>query len=387
MRFRLAIVLLLMVTRVQFAAACIWDYDTLRDEQRGLPGVAEVLAGRYERRSPFFYADRITRMQKLLASDPNNQDAIDNLAVALFRKGQPDRAIELLNDKEKRFPNQYTTSSNLATFDMLTGHNELAIPLLEKALRINPKAHFGREKYQLELAKLLAHKQARPSTRPFDSAEDFLTRSPFWDEYGTADDISPDPHLIHRNWSGPGASTPEEQAAIDAIVGMIRYGTDQSPDLFYALGNLLLTRGDRNLAIRAYQRAADLHHPLTKAIQAKLIVAINEIIADGVRSDHLATDIASERSAGEAWTKAYMDFADGLIRHGKNPDDEANYAAFYSSNGGPRVPVTFALSDLRPRRRDASFIVALSVGIVVVPWIAIRWMRRVVKSRAIPRQV
>jgi hypothetical protein len=35
------------------ASACLWDYDTLRDERRGLPGIAEVLAGQWEKHSQF----------------------------------------------------------------------------------------------------------------------------------------------------------------------------------------------------------------------------------------------------------------------------------------------------------------------------------------------
>ncbi len=41
----------------------------------------------------------------------------------------------------------------------------------------------------------------------------------------------------------------------DGVTGMLRFGTDESPDLYFALGDLLALRGDKNLACRAYQRA------------------------------------------------------------------------------------------------------------------------------------
>lgn len=52
----LPVILLLLWLPIAPAAACIWDYDTLRDEQRGLPTVAAILAGKWERHSDFFSA-------------------------------------------------------------------------------------------------------------------------------------------------------------------------------------------------------------------------------------------------------------------------------------------------------------------------------------------
>ena len=48
----LAIVTLL--TRASPAMACLWDTDTLLDEQRGMPTIFSILAGKWERHSVFF---------------------------------------------------------------------------------------------------------------------------------------------------------------------------------------------------------------------------------------------------------------------------------------------------------------------------------------------
>ena len=86
------------------AEACLWDYDTLRDEKRGMPGIAEVIAGQWERHSPFFYQHRVEAMKKRLDTSPGDVDAMDNLAVAYHKLGNTPAAIATMLDKEKRFP-------------------------------------------------------------------------------------------------------------------------------------------------------------------------------------------------------------------------------------------------------------------------------------------
>ena len=127
------------------AAACLWDYDTLRDEKRGLPGVAEVLAGQWEQHSRFFYEHRVAGMKAKLAAHPDDWDAMDNLAVADAKLDDLNAAIAVMLDKERRHPGQYTTASNLGTFYMFKGDLPAAIAQLKRALAINPNAHFGRE--------------------------------------------------------------------------------------------------------------------------------------------------------------------------------------------------------------------------------------------------
>ena len=380
MQHRLIALLIFLMTAN--ASACMWDYDTLRDEQRGLPGVFEILTGRYEKRSEFFYRDRIAKMRALLTTDPNNQPAIDNLAVALFRVGQHDEAIATTLDKEKRFPDQYTTSSNLATFYMLTGDSASAVPLLEKALRINPNAHFGREKYQLMLAKFLLSAKAAQ----IYPTEDFLGADPFASRYpGTTEPAEmeprPNPLFIHRNWSKAADLDSEGAAALQGILGMIRFGTDQSPDLWYALGNLLLQKGDRNLAVRAYARAIETKHPRSKDVET-VKDAAESSIADDAPNDLL---IQRELWAGHVWADSYMAFTDELIRAGKDPEDESNFAAFYQKAGKQTPALGWDWHDWIPAWGSVTALIAYTVlgllGALILIRVA-RLIRR--KLQAVP---
>src|SRR5688572_21154115 len=144
------------------ALACLWDDDTLRDERRGLPGIAAVLAGRFEKHSDFFYAKRVEAMKARIAADPKDLAAYDNLGVAHDKLGDLDAAIAVMLEKEKAAPGEYTTAANLGTFYLHKGDFEKGIAHIERALVMNPDAHFGREEYQLKLAKFLRDANANP---------------------------------------------------------------------------------------------------------------------------------------------------------------------------------------------------------------------------------
>ncbi|MDB5388384.1 MAG: hypothetical protein JWM11_4030, partial [Planctomycetaceae bacterium] len=128
--------------------ACIWDYDTLKQEQSRFPKVLELITGKFLRHSKEFYEwriqDRLTRLKR----EPSNLAWHDDLAVAYEKTGQHAKAIETMLEKEKLKPGEYETYANLGTFHILAGDFELGLPLIDKALAINPNAHFGREKYQ-----------------------------------------------------------------------------------------------------------------------------------------------------------------------------------------------------------------------------------------------
>jgi tetratricopeptide (TPR) repeat protein len=333
---RLFVVVLALLCFAHPAQACLWDYDTLRDEKRGMPGIAEVLAGQWERHSRFFYENRVVKMKSLLATRPDDQDAIDNLAVAYFKLGKSDAAIATMLDKEKRFPDRYTTSSNLGTFYMLNGDLDGAIACLKKALVINPNAHFGREEYQLTLAEHLKKAEVDPTVLDESFIYDIfyptgITTQPTTDSSDIEQMMEGD-FVIDRASGNPGklADMGFKPNIIQGVVGMLRFGTDQSPDLFYALGDLLAFHGDKNLAVRAYQRALDLKYSRLYAVK-KAIEQVKELEVPRGGLDPAV--IAAERADAAAWVADYQQFEDDLVQSGKNTDDEALYAPFYATHG------------------------------------------------------
>ena len=320
-------------------------------------------------------------MERWLAEHPEDQNAIDNLAVALFRIGEFDRAAQVLQDKESRFPDQYTTASNLATFHMLRGDSATAIPLLEKAIQINPDAHFGREEYQLELARFLVGSATQPTDM---HVRDFLGQSGFGNaairpSTGPVDPEEYEPTGRGFN-GGVTLSEPTRERAITAIVGMIRFGTESSPDLYYALGNLLAQRGDKHLAVRAYLRAIELKHPHAAKI-SRLAEAITQQIEREEELELHVAEFAKERVGGQAWAQAYMDFGNQLIRDRKDPDLEANYASFYTRHGVAVRPKTLELAKLE----RGTWLAIAALGGAVLALLLRTFKRRNTQTATAPR--
>jgi tetratricopeptide (TPR) repeat protein len=164
------------------ALACINDRDTLAFEKRNVDALNRVssasnedaraeaiseialraIGGRFDRFPPRYYEMRIARLEKqptLTATE------YDDLAVAYERLGQTDKALEILKQSlpfRKTKDDEYRLLANRGTFLVhkwiAGGHSKANIDVLaranqdiDRAIKVNPGSHFGREKYQLKL--------------------------------------------------------------------------------------------------------------------------------------------------------------------------------------------------------------------------------------------
>ena len=401
---RVLVVLALLATPV---AACLWDYDTLRDERRGLPGIAEVLAGRWEKHSPFFYQRRVEQMNALITREPSNLAAYDNLAVAQEKLGDIPAAIATMRRKEAIKPGEYTTHANLGTFHLHAGDLDQGIEQIRKALALNPAAHFGREEYQLKLAEFLRDRKRDPAARRY---ENFLGIS-----YGEGADVAAARRQIDRllaapstapttapmtepahldegdrnnhGWLGRGSAGKLRDLELkdnvfDGLIGMTRFGTGTSAEVYLTLGDLLALRGDKALAYRAYQRALDFGHPRAEYLRG-VMKSIREVVHDS--SGISPETIAGERAAADVWVKAFQDYEDGLLRAGKDVNDESVYAAFYAGHGKAQQPEALALIDLLPKdyfARQLTIVILAVVGGLLALIVVYRTIRRASRRRS-----
>lgn len=234
--------------------ACLWDHDTLAMERSRFPSALELITGKFLRHSPEFYEWRIRDRLAKLEKEPENLAYLDDLAVAYDKTGHDDKAIETILKKEKIKPGLYETYANLGTFYIHSGRLEQGVEYIDKALAINPDAHFGREKYQKLLVQYVASKRTNG-----------ISALP----------LSPEPgdvfHLIgfadFIKASGGEWNARERTAAIKGILGIMRFGKHDSPIVLEALADLLRARapgtndaaiGENSmlLAARAYLMAS-----------------------------------------------------------------------------------------------------------------------------------
>jgi len=249
--------------------ACLWDSDTLAMETSRFPGVFEMITGQFPRHSNEFYVWRIDHAKRRVMQNPRDFAAYDDWAVAEHKLGRNHAAIEVMTQALVLASERYESLPNLGTFQLFAGNLTECCELLRRALRVNPDAHFGREKYQLWLAELLLRqKTALESGRSANSGdqsppllgggklqkdlETFLKRSRLSREEGGG-----------RSAEDAGVMSPDQRKeAVTAVLGMMRFARHDHPLLLEALGDLLMPgrySADANqLAAFAYLRTSQV---------------------------------------------------------------------------------------------------------------------------------
>lgn len=81
----------------------------------------------------------------------NDIEYLSDIGVVYIYLKQYEKAIKLYLDIEKRFPNRYSTASNIGTAYELNGQNEEALKWIQKALKIDPNSHQGSEWIHLNI--------------------------------------------------------------------------------------------------------------------------------------------------------------------------------------------------------------------------------------------
>lgn len=229
-----------------FINACLWDRDTYAMEKQKFPDAFQLMTGNFDRHSNSYYQWRIAKIQPQI--DKGNKDPLlfDDLAVAYSKLGNDKKAIELMKLKEKFTPNLYETFANLGTFYIHDGQFEEGLKYIDKAIKINPEAHFGREIYQKYIVEfILLNKKKETESNNFYI---FLL-----EKYKTKNNSTKD--FLHEE---------EIKKAVKGILGMMRFGNYNSPVLLNALGDVLLNEsynepGAKRLAAMAYM-ASDLYN-------------------------------------------------------------------------------------------------------------------------------
>lgn len=322
------------------AVACLWDYDTIKMERSRFPATLELITGKFLRHSPEFYQWRIENRLKRLESDPTNIALLDDLAVAYDKIGQHDKAIETALKIEKLHPGRYETASNLATFYFHAGKPEEGIPLLDRALKINPDAHFGREKYQKWLTEyVIEQKKGGPLKLPLAEIEVYPN--------APTDTIGAHDHKTKNTFAdflkvklgksdGSFLDVEEVEAAIKAVKGMMKFAKYDSPVLLEALGVLLAHRefdtpnDAKQLAARAFLKASYEvpEGPSRIAYRRMATRAISmQVLPSGQRDEAanlvgVEADFQRELEEGRAWYADLREREVSWIRDGKDPEAE-----------------------------------------------------------------
>lgn len=359
------------------ASACLWDYDTLLMERRKFPGVVEVISGKFLRHSPEFYQWRIKDRTEKLKTNPSRLDWYDDLAVAYSKTGDHKKAIEIIQQKDELKPGLYETEANWGTFLLFDGQWEEALKHVNRALEINPNAHFGREKYQALLIEYVIPrlKDGKPQL-PLDEVEVTVTW-PLLDPKGL------DPSQTKEGFrSFLGRTKRGEvniQEAINAVLGMMHFADYRSPIVLEPLASLLSE--DRaqaqRMAARAYLRAAAAvdDEPTKDSYRKKAEYALN--LQVGVNLEKIEKPLKQEIDEANQWYAELRDAEISWIRDGKDP--EAEFLLRYPVEPEITVTAESQLPDARPAHYwydDFRLVLCLAIGSVLLVTTIVIWISR-----------
>ncbi len=349
---RRALMILILVGGLPLTVlACLWDRDTPAEEAEGMPEVVAVITGRFPRNPPLFYEMRLARVAQHLRSEPEDLAAYDDAGVACDRLGRGDEAIEWMKRKREQLESLpasdpavkeqwYRYHANLGTFLVhrwaRQGSDRAKIAEVEQArdeiaeaLKINPEAHFGREKYQLK-------------------ALEWIIAPPELGPYGL-------PTLV--GWPTDTFSYRiEPQVAHDAVkglAGLIVLGNAwESIDVFHAL-DLALQHdtlgfsadrdGGRNslaylARLRCFELIDDGKCSILPGAPTGENLKRHLLGPTFIETSHLDQAYPRLRAEAEAWQRSRTEFMLERLKAGRHPDTDPNFWAGYREAPAPALP-------------------------------------------------
>ena len=221
----------------------------------------------------------------------------------------------------------YETAANRGTILVHAGRLEEGLKEIDRALAINPDAHFGRERIQKLLVEYLLEKRGDAAAVP-------LPADPDPDRRG----VTEGPVGFAAFLESRGVSAGDGLAGVR---GMLRFGDYRSPTLLEALGDLLIAvpgDGDydvapRLLAARTYLAAGRSAPDAAGAYRAIAAVTLENQKLDGrdATVDQIAGALDREFAETEAWFTKLAEDEELWIE--SSPDPDARFRQKY----GPAV--------------------------------------------------
>jgi tetratricopeptide (TPR) repeat protein len=328
---------LLVLTKLLFpslALACLWDYDTLLQEQSRFPDVLELITGKFPRHSQEFYIWRIKDRVEKLKGNPDSLAYLDDLAVAFDKIGDQQKAIELMLAAEEKQRGRYETEANLGTFYIHAGQWEDGLVHISNALRINADAHFGREKYQQLLVEFMLFCRADGNlSLPLAQSEKAMK---LYAGVGF--------HAFLEKQLGLTRLTPEgRQEAIKGILGIMRFGNHESPVVLEAMASLLSRDNGfdepsvdaKQLAARAYLKASYM----APGAQSGYRQMAGDVLQmqKGTSLERLDRDFEREVADAKKWSEQVRQDELNWIQDGKNPEEEFARKYYVKTVVAPRT--------------------------------------------------
>ncbi|WP_367874503.1 hypothetical protein [Luteolibacter sp. Populi] len=325
--------------------ACIWDRDTLKEaaEADGKLDTVKSITGWFNRYPPLYYEMRLERISADLAADPKALELYDDAGVACDRLGRYDEAIRWMEKKKAlidTLPADQTKTAryrHLANLGSFLGNRwatrpadqrkadpadlNAAIKSIEEAIQLDPDAHLGREKYQLQLFQWLAAGYNDKAQEEDKKLWNFLAIAP-----GGATQAG-----------GPGEAKFREMEK--GIASLIQLGSAwENLDVFAALGAVLNGAGANTPSLLASLRVEELKksgrstlYPVPERVNAE--TGINAGDFKLATAWYFKTRLASQKR-----NLAWLVYQKERFAKGEHPDTHPDFWKAWQEPAFPALP-------------------------------------------------
>jgi hypothetical protein len=351
---------IVVVAVPMLASACYNDRDTLGYELNNKPDLQRALTGHFDRFPPLYFQMRIDRLRSKPHLTP---EEYDDLSVAYGRLGKNDEALQALTEKAKihglTTDQQYRLFANRGTIRahkwIHDGGSANTISLLlsarddiAKAIKINPKAHFGREGAQLETIKWLIDLKTGNHGKPIESlGERIFYRL-----------TNADPTL--------------------SLSGLIMLGGAwESPDIALAISLLQYMKHRPESARLALLRYQELIHLGKKPIDKDVADDAEDLVQHFLGQEYpdptnsTSARFATLRAEADTWLANKTSYTLDQLRQGKHPDTNPDFWANYHEAPMTKLPTK---KNNLTGNQIFDYVVAGSL-IIFVPSMYLLWSR------------
>lgn len=351
---------------------CIWDSDTIADELRGVPEARQLVTGRWYRHGPAYYQARVDR---LAAAAQLSLAQLDDLAVAYEKLGRGEEAVAVMARKRAALDaapdpeHEYRYLANLGTFHAHLGEYGQAIELLEKAVALNPRAHFGRERLQIEILRWVQAAKREPQrwrqgvlsgSRPVSFGLVMV--------YGDA-------------WSPRDGEHRDNDADLKALAGMLRFGGREGAELYRLLADVFLRRTDLNLAWWCLQHAIAKGHPAAEHLRqavGRIEAHWREAARYTAEDNPVPTlaDFAAVRSNGRSWLAAFQRLEAEALGRGEDPGQTETLARLIRAADAEVPPPVLFRAWWAWARNPVVYLIGVPALVILCTLLRRVWRRR-----------
>ena len=308
----------------------------LTREAPDIPGIVEVITGRFPRNPALYYTLRIARCQKELASDPSKLTLYDDIAVAYDKLGKSGEALVWIEKKHPRIAKTDTEAlyryfANIGTFrvhlwlhegakDNRIAELQQARDEIAEAIKLKPDAHFGREATQLWAMEWMLNEKQKKSFSCY----------------------------LYQ------VESPDRDKILIGLAGLIALGNAwESMDVFGAIAGQLNQRGDSKVGFLAELRCRELMKAGKSSLFANvkfpegtqgrgegyLIMPPPRHLLGITNKSNVIAKYSELRTAADKWQATRTAFMEARLKTGHHPDTDTHFWDGYQETPPPSLDI------------------------------------------------